>query len=205
MNVVVIVTYNSADDIERCLASIDPAIPVVILDNASTDGTAEATRRDTGIVVGLKENLGYTVGANAVAKIALDKYPDAETITFLNPDTVCSPGWLDRMAAILHANPDAAAVGPVSTYVAGRQKYQVWLPPNDPRASGGFEGISEVLAEANAGRARETMLLIGFCLMVRRSDWDELGPFHEGCNYGLEDLEWSLRARRAGKRLLDRK
>jgi hypothetical protein len=84
------------------------------------------------------------------------------------------------------------------------QKFPVWLPPNIPEArSRSFVELDRALSRENSGKGAETLLLIGFALMIPRAVWRSLGAgFDEGCFLGLDDLEWSLRARRAGFRLM---
>lgn len=209
MHSVVIVTRNSAADIRACILSVARALPdyageIVVVDNASEDATldaallaAEEIPRDLRNVKirSLEANLGYAAAANLGAAEA-----SGEVLFFLNPDTVLPPEGLSRLAA--HLLPGVAGVGPVSNYSSGPQKYAGWMPPNDPRArTREFLATDSLLREANAGRAFDAKVLIGFALAIHRAAWEALGPFDEGYILGLEDLEWSLRARRAGWRL----
>ena len=91
---VIIVTYNSARVIGACLSSLVPdvqsgLVEVIVVDNASADGTPDLVRRDFpwARVVAGNENLGYSKGVNVGIREARTRY-----LFILNPDTVVKRG-----------------------------------------------------------------------------------------------------------------
>lgn len=110
---VILVSWNTRDDLLRCLASIDAetrdaTLQVVVVDNASADGTLEAVSgRHPGVeCVDAGENLGFAGGNNR----GLDRARGRHTL-LLNPDTVIVDGGLDRLVRFLDEHPDVACVG----------------------------------------------------------------------------------------------
>jgi len=112
---IVIVNWNAGDKLASCLRSIPSAgegltVRVVVLDNASTDGSCEmveGTFPDLEVMRS-RENLGYARANNQVLK----RYADsARFVLLLNPDTVVAPDTFRRMLDFLEANSRAGIVG----------------------------------------------------------------------------------------------
>src|SRR4051812_42002450 len=101
---VVIVTYRSAETIGPCLSSLRTAsaapIEVVVVDNASDDGSVDVARTadPAAVVVSRPSNDGYGI-ANNVGIAALD--PRTNFVLFANPDTVWPPGTIDALVVRL--------------------------------------------------------------------------------------------------------
>ncbi len=194
---IVVVTYNSADTILPCLRSLSRTIrardEVIIVDNASGDRTVAVTsefisgdKRFT--MFSNRTNRGFSSATNT--GISASKNP---FIALLNPDTIVSAGWLERL--LFHFTPETAAVGPISNYVAGLQKmelYQAQPLTGDME----IQRIAERFAAWNPGRPVDTRLLIGFCVMLRREVLLQTGLLDEALFLGNDDLElsWRLRA-----------
>ncbi len=111
---VIIVTYNSVRDIERCLSSVLAynnryRYRITIVDNASSDGTPELiiTRYPGISLFSSKTNLGFARRNNQAIGQTQGKY-----VIFLNPDTEVKKGALDALIEFLDGNPDVGAVGP---------------------------------------------------------------------------------------------
>ncbi len=201
---VVVTAYNSMRTIGPCVQSVLRTLgmfdELILVDNASRDETPDVLRQieraDPRIRVILNdENLGFSGGTNTGIRAA-----SGEFIVLLNPDTEATPGWLGRLRAHF-ADPKVAAVGPTSDTVAGLQKVELHMPHG---ATGNFtyDTVAEALNASNARRAIETKLLIGFCIMFRRSALDEMGLLDEELFLGMDDLDLSWRLRLAGYRLL---
>ncbi len=120
------------------------------------------------------ENLGFSAGCNRGAKQA-----QGDILIFLNPDTIVFGDWADQMAAGLDS--ECVAVGPVSNYVAGFQKVEFY--------GGEDRGFID------------TKLLIGFCLMIKRETFEELGGMDEKLFLGCDDLDLSWRIQLMGKKM----
>lgn len=197
---VVMVTYNSVHTIRDCLDSVlrHATVPleVVVVDNASRDATREVLAGYAGRIrtVLSPDNSGFSRGTNAGIRAARGQY-----IVLLNPDTTVTDGWLERLIA--HVQPGVGAVGPTSDYVAGLQKFECYLPARRPAVLT-IDGAAALLAEHNAGRAVETKLLIGFCMLVPRAVFEEVGLLDDDLFLGNDDLDLSWRLRHRGYRLV---
>lgn len=194
---VVVVTYNSAEFINRCadsvLAQLGEEDELIVVDNASADQTAgilaDLAARDGRVRVSINpENIGYALAANQGALASHGK-----NVVFLNPDVEVGPECLSRMADL--ASDGVGAVGPLSDNVGGDQFVSFNLPSN-LRPS--HAELPAVVAQLHHRRWRETRLLMGFCLLVPREVLDRFGLLDEGCELGADDLELSWRLRRWG-------
>ncbi len=196
----IIVTYNSESSIRTCIDSVleNTRIPteIVVVDNASADGTREilASYGDRITTILNDDNLGFAAACNQGINATGGDY-----VTLLNPDTLVTPGWLGQLLA--HFAPDVGAVGPLSDYVAGQQKFQLYLPENRP-AELNLSSLMDLLQRHNHGKAVETKLLIGFCMVLSRAALDEVGVLDESLFLGNDDLDISWRLRNAGYKLL---
>lgn len=198
---VAVLTYNSERTIEECLmrvlASLGQEDELIVVDNASSDRTAsivsELAKTHRFTLIANEENLGYSAGANVGLKASRGRY-----LALLNPDAFAGPDWINALTSRF-VDPLVGAVGPVSNRVAGMQFVAAHLPDGTP------PGLSEAELDRalriNAGRSLLTRLLIGFCVVFRRSVLDKVGLMDEGLFLGSDDLEMSLRLRSHGLRL----
>ena len=197
---IIIAARNSREVLLDCLNSIircseGEAYEVIIVDNASSDGSADFYPALEGNVRVIENdmNAGFARACNQGITAS-----SGEFIVLLNPDTMVSPGWLKKLAD--HFDDDSVgAVGPLSNYVAGIQKFQLYLKSNP---SDSLEDITSHLETEYKGKSLEAKFLIGFCLMFRRSLLQKIGLLDDDLILGNEDLELSLRLRQAGLKLL---
>lgn len=199
---IVVLTWNALSYTQRCLASVlahtDPRHEVVVVDNGSTDGTPAsladlAAREPERVRVHLNaENRGFAAGNNQGIALARRDH-----VLLLNSDTVVTEGWLERMLAVLGREPRAGLVGPVSNRVAGPQKLA--SVGYDEGTLAGLALFAAGRAHVLAGRARELLCAVGFCLLIRRRVLEEIGGLDEGFGRGnYEDTDYCLRAFLAG-------
>lgn len=206
---IIIVTWNSEEDLGPCIESLRAhtrmSYEILVVDNASTDATRSRldalraveveTPGDPKAALGFRilrntQNIGYAPAANQGLRLARGEY-----LVLLNPDTRVPDGWDERLAAALV--PGVGAVGPVSNHAAGLQYFGRYFE------SGETPTAEQVLARGGF-RGRETLetrLLMGFCLMVPRQVIEAHGPLDAGLELGGDDLEYSWRLRRAGLEL----
>ncbi len=111
---VVVVAWNAKSYLELCLESLEKAPPqrsmeILVVDNASTDGTAEMveTRFPWVKLIRSAENLGFAKGNNVAIRRCQGRY-----IALVNPDVIVFPGCLDALADFLDQNPKVGNVGP---------------------------------------------------------------------------------------------
>jgi len=107
---VAVVSWNSAAHLRDAIASVPEGVPVVVVDNASMDGSAEIARAAGARVIDAGANLGFGAACN---RAAAEGAP-SETILFLNPDAALVDGarTLAALLAALDADPAVAAVAP---------------------------------------------------------------------------------------------
>ena len=126
---VLIVSYNTRDDLLRCLASLFAHPPralgaVVVVDNASRDGSADAVRAawPAARVVGLDRNIGFAAANNRAITAT-----SSPLVLLLNSDTIVPAGAVDALVDRLVAT-GAAAAGPRLVDAEGRPEVSVGAP-----------------------------------------------------------------------------
>ncbi len=196
---VIIVTWNGRSFVEPCLEGLarqrGVTFETILVDNASSDGTAELVRRrfpDVRIVE-LSENRGFAGGNNAGVREATGEF-----VAFLNNDAIPDPDWL----CTLRGGIDAASRFLLTT------SQVVWM--HDPavidsagdgvfRWGGAFKRHHGAPA-ATAGPSREVFGMCGAACLIARSVFNELGGFDEAFFASHEDVDLSYRARLRGYR-----
>jgi GT2 family glycosyltransferase len=195
--------FNRLDLTRDFVARLSGTLPaglrweVVIVDDASTDGTAEflATLAAPFRVLRQENNGGF---ARAVNRGAAAASPTAAVLGLLNNDLILSPGWLEPMLRLLATAPQAGAVGNI----------QVNPATGLIDHAGVFFDLEGLPTHAHKHRRRlprgpwrERNAATAACLLVRRALWDSLGGLHEGYRNGMEDIDLCVRLRREGFRI----
>ena len=182
---IVVVVFNSATVIDDCLASITPGLPIIVVDNGSTDATVEHVRRirpDAQIIEnGL--NLGYGIANNVGLA-----HVDTEFGMILNPDAIVIDSGLERLVRVLDRNPDAACAAPLLKSVDGKPEIYV-MGPNEI-----YHTRLQIEPEGDIC----TWFLMGAAVIWRMSAWKEVGGFDENFFLYNEDSDLCLRTNRAG-------
>ncbi|PQP81045.1 glycosyltransferase family 2 protein [Paenibacillus sp. PCH8] len=195
---IVIPTYNQREYVLQCVSSIEKHTPapfeIIVVDNASKDGTAEALLRKGGMVrvAALDQNLGFAGGVNHGLMMARGRH-----IIVLNNDTLVTPGWLDNMMTCLANDPKIGVVGPVTNYIGGDQQIQV--PYREVEEMWSFAATQN---RPDAEKHRMTDRLVGFCWLFSRELLERVGYLDEGYAVGnFEDDDWIIRVKLAGYKL----
>src|SRR3954468_12381876 len=195
---VVVVTYNCREDIVRTLPAMAEQLAdgdeLLVVDNASSDGTADAAAAFAAVVVRNEANEGFAAGANAGAARAT-----GDLLVFLNPDAVPAPGFAEAIAAPLRDGRGWSAWMGLVTAEEGRIV----------NTSGGVVHFTGIAWAGEFGKPaadvpaepREVGFASGACLAVPREHWLETGGFPERYFMYCEDVDLSLRLRLAGGRV----
>lgn len=197
---VVVVAHDSAADLRASLppllAQLGPDDGLVVVDNASADGSADRARAlaPRARVVEAGANLGFAGGCNLGARGA-----STPLLLFLNPDAVVAGGALEALRAAAARQPSWGAWQPLVTTAdpqivntAGNVVHYLGI------AWAG--GLGRATAEI-APRDAEAGFASGAALVVRREAWVAAGGFDERFFMYCEDLDLSLRLRLAGWRV----
>jgi GT2 family glycosyltransferase len=213
---VIIVSYNTRDLTLAALRTLyaethETDFGVTVLDNASTDGSADAIV-DAFAQVNLirsAENLGFARANNDVAEVTR-----SEWILLLNPDTEVLDGAVDKLMRFAEANPDYAIYGGRTVFADGRlNPGSVWGRITLWSAfcaafglSALFRNVAFFNTEGIGGWARDTVrevdIVQGSFFLVRRRHWEDLGGFDRRYFMYGEEADLCLRARARGARAI---
>lgn len=197
---VVLLAWNEWAVTRACLDSLRPTLgrqdQVVVVDNGSRDETPEGLRRYPWVeVLTQQENLGFAAGCNVGAAAARN-----EVVVFLNNDTLLPARWLEGLLRPF-GDPSVVATGPRSNMVSGAQLVQE--VSYDATWMGDLQRFARAWRETNRDRVDEVQRLVGFCLAVRRTAFEQVGGFDEGFGLGgFEDDDLCARLAATGGRLL---
>jgi N-acetylglucosaminyl-diphospho-decaprenol L-rhamnosyltransferase len=207
----VIISFNSAGYLPDCVRSLrsEGVADVVVVDNASSDGSVGAMRgADPEVrIIETGANLGFGSAANRGVATTLSPY-----VLILNPDTVVEPGTVKALSEALDRDAGLAVVGPRMEDPDGSLYPSVRRFPEMGVALGhAFLGL---VWAANPYTRRYRMLdwdhdqsaadvdwVGGACLLVRRSAFDTVGGFDEAYFMYVEDVDLCWRLGRAGWRI----
>jgi GT2 family glycosyltransferase len=202
---VIILTWNRVDDIVTCLesfADVDyPNREVVVVDNASADDTVATVRANYpwATLIVNDDNLGYVGGNNVGIRYALEH--GADYVFILNSDTKMTPGCLTELARIMQSDPRIAIAGAKNLYMQNPAftwgKYGVlnWGPML-VRTHGRF------VRDYPEASPRDVDWVIGNGCMMSREALEMVGIFDEEFFQVNEDVDWCVRARKLGYRVV---
>jgi len=200
---VVIVTYNSVHVISDLLDSLPAALgdlksDVVVVDNGSTDGTAELVAARGGCRVVRSANVGYAGGINRGAREALS----AEAILILNPDVRLQKAAVLPLLEALR-EPNVGIAAPQVRSPQGALELSLRREPSLLRALGlnrtGLAALSEyVTNHAEYDYPRTVDWALGAVLLVSRKCYESLGGWDESFFLYSEETDFCLRARDLG-------
>jgi GT2 family glycosyltransferase len=190
---IVIPVHNNVKYTKRCIDSIrrttkPDLYELVIVDNGSDEETKKFLLTLDAVVITNETNKGFAKAINDGFTQCSGSY-----YFILNNDTVVYPGWLERMVTAF--DDTTGAVGPLSNYVMGKQRVVIGRKEAAP------EQIHNIVSAQNKGQTSEAEFLIGFALMISRTAVEKVGLLDERFFAGSDDLDYSLRLRRAGYKL----
>jgi GT2 family glycosyltransferase len=215
---IVILNYNTRDHLRTCLESVRHEgstslsggaveAEVLVVDNASSDGSAEMVEQDFPWVTLIRSprNGGFAYGNNQALQRVI-----GDAILVLNPDTLLPRGGVAQLLERLTTHPEAGVIGPKllkpdgSIHLACRRSF-----PTPSVAFYRLSGLSRLFPSSpRFGRYNLTFVdpdlpievdsVCGACLLVRRTVVERVGALDERFFMYGEDLDWCLRTRLAG-------
>ena len=207
---IIIVTYNSRDDLDACLRSLTGGATrldreIVVVDNASADGTGTHLRqRWPGVrLIEAGANLGFARANNLGMRQTF-----GDLVLLLNPDTVVPEGAIDRLVAALEKDGHVAVAGPRIVDERGRPELsfgRMISPLAELRQKflvGGSDGLRRTVVERMTRRTRYVDWVSGACLLARRADLEAVGLFDERFFLYIEDVDLCASIRARGRRVL---
>lgn len=228
---VVIVSFNTRALLRDCLESLRGcAVPlrIVVVDNASADGSAAMVREcfPDAELLALERNLGFAAGTNAGIRHlgAGEKEASAgdgvaaagplppEFVLLLNPDTVVQPGAIEALHAFLQAHPRVGAVGPRLLNPDGSVQAAAFRFPTLAMTALDLFPPGEVLPgrlynswwhgrypqEPHASAPFPIDHPLGACILTRRAVLETVGLLDEQFFMYAEEVDWCYRVRAAG-------
>lgn len=208
---IAIVNWNTRDLLLDALASIADAPPnfpieIIVVDNASSDGSAEAVaaRFPQVTLIANAANRGYAEGNNQAMESARGAY-----ILLLNPDVLLPPGGLERAVAFMEAHSDAGALGVRQVHPDGRLQRSLRGFPSPLAVLWELLGLSRLFPRSRLfgayrmtwfdyTQAIEADQPMGTFLLIRREAMEQAGLLDEAFPIFFNEVDWCLRCKRAG-------
>lgn len=201
---IIVVTYNNLELTKKCIDSIfkhTRNFELIIIDNASTDGTVDYLKSIEGKkmtapntlesvrVIYNDTNIGYIKANNQGILLSQFRY-----ICLLNNDTIVSHKWMLKLVRCMESHPAIGLVGPYTNYSAGHQRI------NAPyRNEQEFEKLTEDFSQPQ----REVDFLTGFCLLIKQEVIKSCGLLDDDFGMGnFEDNYLCWLALRAGYKIM---
>lgn len=200
---VVVLTYNNLAFTQACLHSVEAHsdyrnLEVIVVDNASSDGSVEYLRswaaepsaagHERRLILN-QDNLGFAAGNNVGLAAAT-----GEVLVMLNNDTFVTPGWVRTLRAHLLRDGSLGLVGPVTNNIGNEARIEIC-----------YADMDEMVAQAgnytrqHPGEAMPIDTVAFFCVMLPRAVYDSVGGLDEAFGLGFfEDDDYCRRAGQAG-------
>ncbi len=201
---VVTVAYNNEKNIEDYLDALRVALPrnseAIIIDNASSDMTVELVEKEKWLkLIKNKTNVGFGSGCNIGAKISNSEY-----IFFLNPDTILSPGSIDKLMNFALDHPEAGIIAPKLIGKNGKIQESVTSLPSLLGAIkeymfGQKNAYSQYAPSGNT--PVEVEAVYGAAILIKKDLFFKLGGFDEKYFLYYEDLDLCRKLRNAGLKI----
>ena len=192
-----IVNTNSRELLLACQETLPRrGAEIVVLDNASEDGSVEAVRERFPEVRVIAQDFraGFGANHNTVIRATEGRY-----VYVLNEDTTAGDWAFDRIVAYLDAHPRVAALGPRLVYPGGRLQDSAWRFPTPLVSVLGLLSVGKVGVKQSGGEAPRTVgWVMGAALVLRREALEQVGLFDEDFFLYSEEVDLQFRLRRAG-------
>ncbi|MEO8481497.1 MAG: glycosyltransferase [Acidobacteriota bacterium] len=201
---IVIPVFNKIAFTRQCLDRLDrhaaenPSVDVVVVDNASTDGTQAFFEEPPALAFPLTYvrndvNQGFSRANNIGAKRSRAKY-----LLFLNNDTLVRGGWLHAMVSVADADPKVGVVGIKQLFPYTNQIHHAGIIITaEGRPQHIYPHSDGSLPYVN--KQREYQAVTGSCLLIARDLFEAVGGFDEAYRNGYEDIDLCLTVRQRGR------
>ncbi len=195
---IVIPVFNRCELTERCLESISNAhnsasYEVIVIDNASTDGTKDLLSAIEGdiTVIANRSNEGFARACNRGARVAMGEF-----ILFLNNDTEVSDGYLDGLLACARTSEKCGAVGARLCYPNGRVQHAGIAINEDGIPYHVFQNFDATHPAVTI--TREMTAVTAACMLIGKQTFDQVDGFNIEYKNGFEDVDLCLKLREQG-------
>ena len=199
---VVMLTYNNLEFTQACLRSLEvlscyPDWELVVVDNASSDGTPDHLRAYAAANPRVKlilndENLGFAAGNNCGLRAATGDY-----LIVLNNDTYVTRGWMLDLIRHFRRRPDLGLLGPVTNNIGNEAKIEIDYADMAEMASAAYAYTS-----ARPGDELAVAAVAFFCVAMPRAVYEQVGDLDERFGLGFfEDDDYCQRVVQAGYRI----
>jgi N-acetylglucosaminyl-diphospho-decaprenol L-rhamnosyltransferase len=208
---ILIVSYNTAGHLRRCLESLrahspSMAIEVIVIDNASHDGSADMVEQEFPEcrLIRSEANEGYGVAINCGMRVARGNY-----LLFLNPDTETTAGALETLLNFAKSHPRAGVVTARLLMSDGSPQASVRRDPSATSVLLETTRLHLLLPRSLRGRLMLSVYYpltksiqvpwcSGACHLIPRAVWDDVGLLTEETFCGFDDFDYCYRVRRSG-------
>lgn len=226
---IVILNWNRPKDTLECLKSIgnirikNYKLQVIVVDNNSTDNSVSRIKKGLvslknknaimSEIIENKENLGFAEGNNVGIRHALNH--GADFILLLNNDTIVDTNLISTLLATAKKFPKSGIISPKIYFAKGYEYYKtkykdselgkvIWYAGGDfdwENVYGTNHGVDEV-DKGQFEKVKETDFATGACMFIRKEVISEVGLFKSNYYMYLEDVEFSIRVKKAGWKAL---
>lgn len=208
---VIVVSWNTRELLRQCLASLlanppECIMEVLVVDNASTDGSAEMVQANfPGVRLLVNPvNTGFAPANNQAIPLC-----SGDFVLLLNPDTVVKPGAMQGLVDLLEANPNAGAAGPRLLNADGSFQPSVFPFPTLARELWRLLHLDALVPYAlydtrrwDLSTPHEVDSIQGACLLIRSEVIQQVGLFDADYFLYSEEIDLCYRIRAAGWKLL---
>ena len=200
----IIISYNTREMTLKCLEALQASLAgipseVIVVDNASGDGSPEAIRKAFPEVILIEnhENRGFGAANNQAMQIARGEF-----FLLLNSDAFMEPDTASTLLSFIRTNPDAAVVGPRLLNEDGSLQVSCYRFPTPGLAWRENLWISSLFANHPAlgdyrrwshDHDRQVEWVVGACMLVRASVVERVGLFDESFFMYAEETDWQRR------------
>jgi GT2 family glycosyltransferase len=202
---VIIVNWNGIQDTIECLNSLESQcysnLQTIVIDNGSIDNSVQILHQVFGeklTLISNQQNLGFAKGNNIGIQYALDH--GAKYVVLLNNDTIVNDPQLISKLVLVFSKDDTIGIACPTIYYESRPTKPWYAGANYSLWLGGGGKHNQHVPQNN--KIIDTGYATGCCLMINRNTLSRVGLLDEDFYFYEEDVDWSLRVKNAGLRVV---